>query len=213
MFRTEQLSQIVRKAMGKAKVDRRVLRTRQGLHAALIALILEKRYDKITVQEIIDRANVGRSTFYAHFLDKDDLLISGFQRYDNEIAQKLESAGEDDAARHLFLHSLVFFRHAYDHHELYWAMLNGGGGDILMGTARRHMHITIQRHLDEVVAAGNAAMIPMPVVTAFLAGALLSVLTWWLDNGMSLSPEQINNMYQSMAKSGLRALIDAERAG
>ena len=60
--------------MGSRKVDRRIQRTRQLLEDALIALILEKGYDKITVQNIFDQANAGRSTFYSHFLDKDDLM-------------------------------------------------------------------------------------------------------------------------------------------
>ena len=60
--------------MTNQKVDRRIQRTRQLLEDALIALILEKGYDKITVQNIVDQANVGRSTFYSHFLDKDDLM-------------------------------------------------------------------------------------------------------------------------------------------
>ena len=58
--------------------DRRVNRTRKSLQEALAGLILNKGYDKITVQDIIDRANVGRSTFYAHFQDIDDLLLSQF---------------------------------------------------------------------------------------------------------------------------------------
>ena len=59
--------------------DRRVHRTRRLLHKALMSLILEKKYEFITVQEVLDRADVGRSTFYMHFQDKDDLLFSGFQ--------------------------------------------------------------------------------------------------------------------------------------
>ncbi|MEJ2354006.1 MAG: TetR/AcrR family transcriptional regulator, partial [Anaerolineales bacterium] len=65
--------------MKKERVDRRVQRTRQLLNDALMSLIVEKGYDSITVQNIIDRANLGRSTFYAHYQDKDDLLLSGIE--------------------------------------------------------------------------------------------------------------------------------------
>ncbi|MFD3745973.1 TetR/AcrR family transcriptional regulator [Nocardia sp. NPDC058633] len=54
--------------------DRRVRRTRDTLHKALIELMIERGYDKVTVSDIIGRADVGRSTFYAHYRDKDDLL-------------------------------------------------------------------------------------------------------------------------------------------
>ena len=57
--------------------DRRIQKTKNLLHDALGYLIREKPYDAIVVQEILDRANVGRSTFYMHFRDKDDLLVSG----------------------------------------------------------------------------------------------------------------------------------------
>src|SRR5690242_18084253 len=65
--------------MAKKPVDRRVERTRQSLQNALSELILEKGYEHVTVQDVIDRANVGRSTFYAHFEDKEQLLLSGFE--------------------------------------------------------------------------------------------------------------------------------------
>ncbi|MFI5716434.1 TetR/AcrR family transcriptional regulator [Nocardia sp. NPDC051750] len=55
--------------------DRRVRRTRDALHRALIALMMERAYDRITVSDVIDRADIGRSTFYAHYRDKDDLLV------------------------------------------------------------------------------------------------------------------------------------------
>ena len=63
--------------------DRRVQRTRRLLHKALMSRVLEKKYESITVQEILDRADVGRSTFYTHFQDKDELLVSGFENVKN----------------------------------------------------------------------------------------------------------------------------------
>src|SRR3954469_23951916 len=70
----------VRKVGGlvvETQQDRRVRRTRRLLREALLALVLEKGYEAVTVQDVLDRADVGRATFYAHFRDKDDLLISG----------------------------------------------------------------------------------------------------------------------------------------
>lgn len=67
--------------MGEEKEDRRVVRTRQLLRDALVSLILERGYDEVTVQDVLDRANLGRSTFYAHYRNKDDLLFSGFEQF------------------------------------------------------------------------------------------------------------------------------------
>src|SRR5438046_3717676 len=103
--------------MRNTKVDRRSERTRQLLNVALIELMLEQRYDEITVQDIIDRANIGRSTFYAHYLDKEDLLVSGFTRVLDTLSQHPQQlAGE----AHQALPSLTrFFQHVQDHYQLY----------------------------------------------------------------------------------------------
>ena len=82
--------------MRNTKTDRRSQRTRQLLSAALFELMLEKRYDGITVQDIIDRANVGRSTFYAHYLDKEDLLVSDFTRVLDALTQQMHQHGQGD---------------------------------------------------------------------------------------------------------------------
>jgi len=172
------------------KVDRRVQRTRQELHQALQQLILEKRYDKITVQDIIDRADVGRSTFYAHFLDKADLLEQGLRLYGDQFHEQAAHSHDDGHV----VHSLVFFHHAHSNRDLYRAMIDGGGGDFLLETGRRHIIADIQRHLDEKYPDG----LEMDV--------LMSVLTWWLDEDMPCSPERVNEMYQQLATPGVQTL-------
>jgi AcrR family transcriptional regulator len=195
--------------MANGKIDRRVQRTRQALHEALTALILEKRYDKITVQDIIERANVGRSTFYAHFLDKEDLLVKSLAMFSDELNAHLEtSEHEGEEAEHM-LHSLIFFRHAYLHHHLYKAMLEGGGADVLLEAGRRHLREDIQNHLGELFPDEASADIPFPVITNFLAGGMLSVLMGWLDDGRPFPPEEINAMFQQLATDGVGKLLPA----
>lgn len=194
--------------MTPSKPDRRVQRTRKHLHEALRALILEKRYDKITVQDIIDRADVGRSTFYAHFLDKEDLLVKGLQMYGMAFNERMKSA-EHAANREHVVHSLAFFQHAYENEDLYRAMLNGGGADFLQSTAREHITANIQAHLGNELAGGALNDNTFQVVTHFLAGALMSILMWWLNNGMPMPPAEINAMYQDLALPSIRQLKDA----
>jgi AcrR family transcriptional regulator len=109
------------------KVDRRVRRTRESLHKALISLTLEKSYDSITVQEVLDRADVGRSTFYTHFQSMDELLISGT----HELRMTLNSALENQrksAKRHesVIAFSRAMFDHADGYRNVYFALLNTG---------------------------------------------------------------------------------------
>ena len=81
--------------MDQQRQDRRSQRTQQALMDALIALLAVKNYDEISINDIVDRANVGRSTFYAHYQDKDDLLRNGFGRALEILIQHV-SFGEAD---------------------------------------------------------------------------------------------------------------------
>ena len=67
--------------------DRRVQRTRKALRSALLELIKEKGYDSVSVEEITQRANLGRATFYLHYKDKEDLLVDEFNEIVNERAR------------------------------------------------------------------------------------------------------------------------------
>jgi AcrR family transcriptional regulator len=184
--------------------DRRVQRTRQLLQDALVSLILEKGYQKITIQDIIDRANVGRSTFYSHFHDKDDLLLSGFDELAHDLNRHMrtpETPGDEPG--HL-LHSLEFFIHACENKELYIAMADSGGGDLIFDIARQHMQNHIEHHLNQMPAIGD--QIPLPVITNFLAGSLLSMITWWLEQSLPYTPQEMNSMFNALAMPGIRGL-------
>jgi AcrR family transcriptional regulator len=200
------------KMTGKAS-DRRVQRTKQALHEALTALILEKRYDKITVQDIIDRANVGRSTFYAHFLDKEDLLVKGFSLFSEQLDAHIKTAANEGEKEEQLFHSLFFFRHfrhAYLQRHLHRAMLEGGGASVLLEAIRHHLQEDIQNHLHQLFPDGKSVAIPLPVITNFLAGALLSVSRWWLDEEWPYSPEEMNTMFQQLALTGVEKLLNSE---
>src|SRR5260370_2844387 len=107
----------------QAKEDRRVGRTRKLLEDALHDLIVEKGYEAVTVQDIIDRANVGRSTFYAHYTDKQQLLFSHFADLEAHLAhqQRLVRAKSADPVERVFGFSLAMFQHAQEYRRLWGA--------------------------------------------------------------------------------------------
>ncbi|MEL6983336.1 MAG: TetR/AcrR family transcriptional regulator [Actinomycetota bacterium] len=192
--------------MHEERTDRRVIRTQARLQQALQELILEKRYDKITVQDIIDRADVGRSTFYAHYLDKEDLLASGMRRYGQEFGEHAKAAEHETDQAHL-LHSLIFFQHAYDNRDLYRAMLAGGGRRFLLDIGRQHIMAHVEEHLEQRVKQGHRPPVPLDVITHYFAGAMMSLVVWWIDDGMQLPPDEINAMYQAMAGPSVEHLL------
>lgn len=193
--------------MNNKKVDRRIQRTRQLLQDALIALILEKGYDKITVQNIIDRANVGRSTFYAHYLDKADLMESSVEQLRAELGQHMAEAGPD-GGKEAYLPSLALFRHTQKQHHLYKAMIGGQGIDIVVKAVGDALMSHAQAHFEQAEREGARLTIPVPVMTTYLAGSLYALVTWWLDNDMPYSPEQMNEMFVQLVMGGIETVVE-----
>lgn len=85
------------------KPDRRIRRTQKSLHDALISLVLQKNYDSITVQGILDRADVGRATFYSHFKSKDELLTSGAQELRNALNSAVQGERSSSESHEVWL--------------------------------------------------------------------------------------------------------------
>src|SRR5262245_44726876 len=111
------------------KKDRRSERTRRSLSEAMVELIREKDYSAITVNDIIERANVGRSTFYAHFRDKDDLFLGEFDRVIDVLSHGILNGPQDEDS---LFPSLGLFRHIRDQYALYKALMWGPGIDLLI---------------------------------------------------------------------------------
>ncbi|MCB9078807.1 MAG: TetR/AcrR family transcriptional regulator [Anaerolineaceae bacterium] len=196
--------------MSHNRVDRRVQRTRQLLHNALLALIAEQGYETITVQNIIDRANVGRSTFYAHYQDKEDLLVSELDDLIYSLSWDVETLpvtdGEKESHRYT-LSTLALFRHTQEHFSLYKAMVGGQGIDVVFKTTHTHFCRSIQAQIEQLVPDGGTPSVPPAIMAQYLAGALLTLLTWWLDNHMPYPPEQMDATFQALAMPGVWAVL------
>src|SRR3954468_5421379 len=115
--------------MPDAKPDRRIQRTRQLLRDSLIALILDKGYDAVTIQDITDHANLGRATFYLHYHDKEDLLVSSLQETFDELVKKIGPAISSDLTNRPA--AFIAFEHASQNRNLYRVMLSGQGASLL----------------------------------------------------------------------------------
>jgi AcrR family transcriptional regulator len=188
--------------MRNAKQDRRSQRTRRLLSSALIELMVQKRYDEITVQEIIDRANIGRSTFYAHYLDKDDLLVSDFTRVLDRLIQHVYASSKPSS--HPTSGLTPFFEHVRSHYHLYRALVRGGGIDLLYKKGYERLRAQIEQHLEELLPMGEPPALPLPLVADYAAGAILNLLKWWLEHELHYTPEQMNSLFLQLVWPGVQ---------
>lgn len=165
-----------------------------------MSLILEKKYESITVQEILDRADVGRSTFYMHFQDKDELLFSGFQY----LQSFLESVQEPSATlpgksyERIIGFSLAMFEHAYEYRRVNRALLGSNAEavvrrrihSILAGVIWKELKLELQTR-----KRGNGPVSP-ELLAHFLVSTYISVLTWWLNSRNPVPPKDIDAAYR-----------------
>jgi AcrR family transcriptional regulator len=189
--------------MTKQGQDRRSQRTRQALIHALIELLAARHYDRITIQDIVDQANVGRATFYAHYQNKDDLLKSGFERVLDMLVQQIVSSENDQ----ILFDTSMLFHHAQGHYELYRTLVWGSGFDLLTKEGHAALSKKIEDRFALLLTGRQPPSIPLPILSCSVAGAVLIMLKWWLDNKMPYSPERMNEIFQQLVMPGVRTVL------
>lgn len=179
------------------KKDRRSQRTRHLLSEAFVELLKERGYDAITVSDIIERANIGRSTFYSHYQDKDDLFVSELDRVIETLSHYMPEREEMP-----FFPSLGLFRHVGEQVELYKALLWTPGIDLLI----KHMQTSLSHRIEQGFQESKMEYrVPIPIMANFIAGSFLILLKWWLENKMVYSPEQMDEIFKKLTLAGMEA--------
>jgi AcrR family transcriptional regulator len=191
--------------MEKRMEDRRIQRTRKLLQDALLSLILEKGYDAVTIQDVLDRANVGRSTFYAHFQDKESLFLSEFEALRALFEDHL--SGQSMAEADTWQLSLEMFRHAQSQHELYSALAGKQGGSIVLAHLQKYLNLLLVAHLKPHLASQKDPTVPLEILAHYLVSSFLSLLVWWLDHEMPYSAERMNEMFRQLTQPGVEKII------
>lgn len=183
--------------------DRRVQRTQELLLDALRRLLMEQGYERLTIQEILDRAGVGRATFYAHYASKDDLMASSIGR----LQSSLRTAGQRSGRAKLGF-SLPFFAHLAGHRAIY-ATTVGKEGEVTVERLIRGMLRTLIR--DEVTSRARPTEVESLTIE-FIVGALWSSIVWWMDSGCTLPPAEIDAHFRQLVLPALDAQRHATRA-
>lgn len=178
--------------------DRRVERTRRVLRESLIALILERGWDGVTVQDVCDRADVGRSTFYTHFVDKEDLLVGGLDDLGKSLRVAFKPSGSSEPLG--FARGLI--AHVHEQRRLFRAIVGKRGGQVVQQRFRALLVEMIREDISLLVPAGA----DRDGAAHFIAGAMLEMLTWWLDARTPLPALDIERMFLRLARPAVAAL-------
>ncbi|MDP9052270.1 MAG: TetR/AcrR family transcriptional regulator [Acidobacteriota bacterium] len=175
------------------KTDKRILRTRDALGNALMELIREKPFDDITVQHVLDRAGVGRSTFYTHYRDKNDLFLSDVEDFFEMMSNLLTRHG---AAARRIAPVRELFTHVSEVRELYSAFVVSGKSHDIIELGRG----LFARSFDERLAlAGSQLPAAQRAAQAHaLAGSFFALLDWWRDHGMKEPPSEMDALFHRM---------------
>jgi AcrR family transcriptional regulator len=177
-------------------IDRRVTRTRNALYDALVTLILRKGYDVITVQDLLQEADVGRSTFYAHFTSKEDLLVRSLDRVRAILTEAVAEFEDHPTGRPAW--SLTLFNHVAEYRAVYAALAGIEAGEVLRNAIR------------QVIVGFVAGRIgPVPGLSTELlaectASLFMTLLTWWLDRRPDLSPAEVDALFARLLAQPLR---------
>ena len=179
--------------------DRRVERTRDRLGDAIMELLVKKPFDKITVQDVLDRAEVSRSTFYTHYRDKNDLFLSDAEEFFESMATAL-SRFKDKSQRVAPVQEL--FAHIGESRPFYQALVESGRLHDVMELGLAHFARGIEQRLNEMPRARTIPLDRRGAIAHGLAGTLFSLLTWWVQRGMTISPEEMDNMFHKLVWTG-----------
>jgi AcrR family transcriptional regulator len=183
-----------------SRIDRRVLRTRDTLGDALIELMREKVFDEITVQEVLDRAGVGRSTFYAHYRDKNDLFLSDVEDFFEFMSTLLTRT---DASLERVVPMSELLAHIRQVRPFYDSLVASGKVREVLELGQGFF----ARSIEERLLLAHVGMQPgqLKAHAHALAGAMFALLAWWIDHGMVAPPEEMDAHFHRMVWTGVSA--------
>lgn len=176
-------------------MDRRVRRTRALLLNSLVTLVLEKGWDAVTVQDVCAHADVGRSTFYLHFVDKEEAFLSGFDDLRTEFHGMLKERTEP------FAFALPLVEHAKENLRLFRALVGRASGTRL---EQRFRQLVIHLVSTDLLRAGVGED-QQEHLAQFIGGGFLEMLRPWLDHPKKVDARKLAATFTQLAQGALRA--------
>jgi len=191
--------------MDQEKKDRRTRKTRQLLRSSLLVLLKERRYDDISVQDIIERADIARSTFYVHYADKDDLLTGQYGIFAENLGQQLTArSGEHGAPG---FSSLAWFYHIQAQSDILKVIAKDPAMDMAMKTLRGIIFHSVQSGIQAHPQNGGDGRMPLSLMVEYLTDTLMTLIKWWFKDGMRYTPEQMDDMFRRLVMPGVSSTM------
>lgn len=195
--------------------DRRKYRTRRLLRKALFELMLEKGYEAITIEDITQRSDLGRTTFYLHYKDKEELLLESIKTVAEELKEQILSELEkenapskreavDIAPGQKVIQMIM--EHIAANASLYLPILRGEGTPYAPAYIRQIIYQGAIEFFSDNKTLGNISeksSYSIEILATFFSSSLMGIMTWWLENNMRLSPEEMANIYRHLLRSGI----------
>lgn len=181
--------------------DARVQRTERALSAALVELMITKGFEAITVQEVLDRAGVGRSTFYSHFRNKDDLLLSDTERFASMLETHFEStAGNSPRVAPI----AELFSHVGAYAAFAQALQQSGRAEAVYEIILGQFAKLIKRRLDILIPTTEPGALPREMASRIFAAAAIELLKWWVAHNNEPSAAEMDQRFHQMVWCGIR---------
>lgn len=187
--------------------DRRVQRTRELLLETLLNLLREQGFEKLTIQDLLDRSGVGRATFYAHFQSKEDLLVSSLSRLRGNLVQEWNATGGvHHAPQERLGFALPFFRHLEGHRDVYRTTL-GRESELTVERYMRRMLRDLVREDLYTCQVPKQGTVALELAVQYVVGSLWAVVVWWMESKSPLPAVELHQMFQRITLPGLDAAL------
>ena len=174
--------------------DRRIRRTRQFLRNAFLGLLKEKRYEDISVQDIIERADVARSTFYAHYTDKEDLLVGQRGVFASDVQRHADVPQAEKKSQ--LTPPICFWHNIRAQRDIFKIIARDTAMDVTMKDLHNKLCVNIQAEIQQ--HRPRQSTVPAALMVDYLADSIITLVKWWVKQGMAYSPEQMDEMFHQM---------------
>lgn len=167
----------------------------------MVNLVTEKRFDDITVQNLIDRADIGRSTFYTHFRDKEDLFQKNWEGFLDFCVDQIDWTLVGKGS---FFPVLFLFDHLQEVQPFYHGLVRSRKSEALFRTGTEYLSQKIGDGLKANLKYHPS--IPIPILANYLATELFALLKWWLDERMPYPPERMDQIFHELVNPASQSL-------